>query len=201
MRTGRFRGELGLLRDLLRKGGRRAEIGALEQTSWDGGRLRFDGDIVAFVVNRSTDFLWEGKAFEAMRTAYGAGTVYAGAQSVQLRHAATSACWSCFRRRSGTTNSGSTPKTGAWLRRARAHRQWSGRRGRLRRLVKQGVGYVAQKHIGKPRLETDNGPLWTDLRVWVYRGAPYLASGRASTRPDRLDLAPPGGWLPTYVRQ
>jgi hypothetical protein len=76
LRTGRFRGELDLLRDLLRERGRRAEIGAPEQTSWDGGRLRFDGHIVAFVVNRSTDFFWEGKAFEAVRTAYGAGAVY-----------------------------------------------------------------------------------------------------------------------------
>ncbi len=44
----------------------------------------------------------------------------------------------------------------------------------------------------------DGERLWTDLRVWAYRGEIVLVSGRASRRPDRLDLEPPGGWLPTY---
>jgi Transposase DDE domain group 1 len=44
----------------------------------------------------------------------------------------------------------------------------------------------------------DGERLWTDLRVWAYRGEIVLVSGRASRRPDRLDLKPPGGWLPTY---
>ena len=43
------------------------------------------------------------------------------------------------------------------------------------------------------------GPVWTDLRVWAYRGEIFHLSGRASRRADRLDLAPPGGWLPTYA--
>ena len=34
--------------------------------------------------------------------------------------------------------------------------------------------------------------------VRAYRGEIVLKSGRASRRPDRLDLKPPGGWLPTY---
>jgi hypothetical protein len=41
--------------------------------------------------------------------------------------------------------------------------------------------------------------LWTDLRVWAYRGERYLISGRASKERDRLDLAPPGGWLATFA--
>ena len=70
---------------------------------------------------------------------------------------------------------------------------------RLRRLVKHGEGYVTQKVTPKPRMDTDGQPVWTDLRVWAYRGDILLLSGRASRRPDRLDLAPPGGWLPTYA--
>ena len=72
-------------------------------------------------------------------------------------------------------------------------------RARLRRLVKHGEGYVAQKRVAKPRLEVDGERLWADLRVWAYRGEILLLSGRASRLPDRLDLAPPGGWLPTYA--
>ena len=76
-------------------------------------------------------------------------------------------------------------------------------RRRLRRLLRKGQAYVAQKKV--PKLETttpgtEKRPFWTDLRVWAYRGERFLLSGRASTRPDRLDLGPPGGWLPTFVR-
>ncbi len=72
-------------------------------------------------------------------------------------------------------------------------------RARLRRLVKHGEGYVAQKRIAKPCIDIDGARLWADLRVWAYRGEIVLLSGRASTRPDRLDLTAPGGWLPTYA--
>jgi len=41
--------------------------------------------------------------------------------------------------------------------------------------------------------------LRTDLWVWAYRGQIYNLSGRASHRLDRLELKPPGGWLPTYA--
>ena len=70
---------------------------------------------------------------------------------------------------------------------------------RLRRLVKHGEGYVAQKRVSKSCMDVEGQPLWTDLRVWAYRGKILLLSGRASRRVDRLDLTPPGGWLPTYV--
>ena len=72
-------------------------------------------------------------------------------------------------------------------------------RARLRRLLKHGEGYVAQRWVPKPRMEVDGVRLWTDLRVWAYRGEIFLLSGRTSRRPDRLDLTPPGGWLPTYA--
>jgi hypothetical protein len=70
---------------------------------------------------------------------------------------------------------------------------------RLRRLLRGGEEYVAQRRIDKGEIEIDGRPLWTDLRVWAYRGEILLVSGRASRRPDRLDLSPPGGWIPTYA--
>jgi hypothetical protein len=74
-------------------------------------------------------------------------------------------------------------------------------RERLHRLLKKGASYVAQRRAPKARLETRDGvPLWADLRVWAYRGERLVISGRASRTPDSLDLAPPGGWLPTYGR-
>ena len=72
-------------------------------------------------------------------------------------------------------------------------------RARLRRLTTHSEGYVAQKWVPKPSMETDGASLWTDLRVWAYRGKIFHLSGRASRRPDRLDLTPAGGWLPTYA--
>ena len=72
-------------------------------------------------------------------------------------------------------------------------------RARLRRLTTHSEGYVAQKWVPKPSMETDGAPLWTDLRVWAYSGKIFHLSGRASRRPDRLDLTPAGGWLPTYA--
>jgi hypothetical protein len=79
-------------------------------------------------------------------------------------------------------------------------------RSRLRRLLRGGAVYVAQRRVEKSRLvlspagATQKGevPLWTDLRVWAWRGEPLLLSGRASRHPDRIDLAPPGGWIATY---
>ncbi len=76
-------------------------------------------------------------------------------------------------------------------------------RTRLRRLLKKGDGYVAQRRVPKSRLVapgTADGILWTDLRVWAYRGERFLVSGRASVRPDTIDLTPPGGWIATYAR-
>ena len=75
-------------------------------------------------------------------------------------------------------------------------------RRRLRQLLKRGNAYVAQKSVPKPTLVSEGKDgkvtLWTDLRVWAFRGKRYLISGRASKQPDLLDLAPPGGWLATF---
>jgi len=72
-------------------------------------------------------------------------------------------------------------------------------RARLRRIVKRGEGYVAQRWVAKPRIEVEGASLWVDLRVWAYRGEIFHLSGRASRRLDRLELTPAGGWLPTYA--
>jgi hypothetical protein len=76
-------------------------------------------------------------------------------------------------------------------------------KGRLRQLLRKGSAYVAQKTVPKPTLvsEDEKGKvtLWTDLRVWAYRGERYLISGRASKQRDLVDLAPPGGWLATFA--
>jgi hypothetical protein len=72
-------------------------------------------------------------------------------------------------------------------------------RTRLRRLLAHGEGYVAQQWVAKPSLQIGGTPAWTDLCVWAYRGEIFQLSGRASRRPDRLDLARPAGWLPTYA--
>jgi hypothetical protein len=76
-------------------------------------------------------------------------------------------------------------------------------KGRLRQLLRKGSAYVAQKTVPKPTLVSQerNITLWTDLRVWAYRGERYLISGRASKQRDLLDLAPPGGWLPTFAAE
>ena len=74
---------------------------------------------------------------------------------------------------------------------------------RLRQLLRKENAYVAQRMVPKPTLVWEemegNATLWTDLRVWAYHGERYLISGRASRQPDRLDLAPPGGWLATFA--
>ena len=72
-------------------------------------------------------------------------------------------------------------------------------RARLRRLVHRGDGYVAQRWVSKPAIDIGETSVWTDLRIWAYRGEIFNVSGRASRRLDRLDLTPPAGWLPTYV--
>ena len=76
-------------------------------------------------------------------------------------------------------------------------------RSRLRRLLRKGGLYVAQRRVPKTPLNVsiagEDNQLWTDLRVWAYRGERTMISGRGSLRPDVLDLRPPGGWIPTYA--
>ncbi len=232
LRAGKFRRELQLLCELFRHRGWRAELGCPAQTSWNGQELLFDGQPVAFIVNRSTDFFWLSEKFSALRRAYESGLVYvapnpftyATRSDKRLLEFLSLPDWDAdlgIRREERQILSAHTPET--HLVRAEnldmlAERKrdfvfkplhgFAGRglldnatvgRARLRRLVQHGVGYVAQNWVAKSAVDVRGLRLWADLRVWAYRGRIYNVSGRASHRHDRLDLTPPGGWLPTYV--
>ncbi len=232
LRQGKFRRELQLLCDLLRRRGWRAELGCPAELHWDGRRLLFKEQPVSFIVNRSTDFFWRSDDFSALQSAYQAGRVYvapnpftyATRSDKRLLEWLSLPLWDKeLEIESGERQilSNHVPET--YLVRAEnleelAQRKqefvfkpvhgFAGRgllgsaavgRARLRRLVTHGKGYVAQRWVPKPHLEIDGVPLWTDLRVWAYRGEIFHLSGRASRRPDRLELTPAGGWLPTYA--
>jgi hypothetical protein len=232
LRAGKFRGEHGLMCDLLDEQGWPAAIASASETRLDGGRLTFGGRPIAFVVNRSTDFFWRSDAFAALRKAYQSGGLYAAPNpfTYAVRSDKGLMAWMSSPDRDGELGiepderrilSAHVPETHVlnesnldMLAERKAdfvfkpRRGYASRglldsvavgRGRLRRLVRQGELYVAQKRIVKAAIRSDGADLWTDLRVWAYRGEIVLLSGRASRRPDRVDLAPPGGWLPTYV--
>ena len=236
LRTGKFRREHLLVRELFRKWGRTSEIGAPEDLTWTGEELLYRGTPVSFIVNRSTDFLWERATFAPLRLAHGRGHVYvapnpytyATRSDKRLLQELSQPLWD---NELGITAeerailSAHVPETHVLTEESvnelverkeefvfKPMHGFAGRellesdtvgRRRLRRLLRKGQVYVAQKKV--PKLEmttpgTEKRQLWTDLRVWAYRGERFLLSGRASTRPDRLDLGPPGGWLPTFVR-
>lgn len=234
LKTGKFQRELILLQDLFRQQGWRTEIATPEETLWDDQQLSWKGEKVSFIVNRSTDFLWQGEAFSSIRAAYEADQVYvapnpfsyATRSHKRLLEPLSLPDWDQklgIQSEERAVLSAHIPET-HWLRPnnieeiARRKEDFVFKpaqgfaaqgllastevgRSRLRRLLKDSRGYVAQKKIYKSLLkgkEIGNATLWTDLRVWAYRGQILLLSGRASTRPDGLDLSPPGGWLPTY---
>lgn len=234
LRTGKFRQELNLLAMLFRERGWRAEIGSPEETTWDGKQLRWHGQDVCFIVNRSTDFLWQAEVFEGVRTAYLAGGVYVAPNPFtystrsdkRLLEFLSFPEWDQelgIREDERAVLSAHVPETRLLCEEnveeiARRKDEfvfkpthgYAGRgllksaqvgHARLRQLLRKQRGYVAQKRVPKPSLAAPGSgasQLWTDLRVWAYRGQRYLISGRASRDPDVLDLTPPGGWLPTY---
>ena len=64
-------------------------------------------------------------------------------------------------------------------------------------LVRSALLFLLTRYVSK---SAGGAPPSPDLvRVWGYRGEIFQLTGRASRRPDRLDLTPPGGWLPTYA--
>src|SRR5262249_49888745 len=232
LQQGKFRRELELLCDLLREGGWRAEAGCPAELRWDGRRLLFRGQAVAFIVNRSTDFFWQSEDFSALRTAYEAGGVYvapnpftyATRSDKRLLEWLSLRDWDnefAIEPREQQILSEHVPQTHVVrsenLEDLAERKQefvfkpvhgYAGRglidsgavgRARLRRLATRGEGYVAQRRVAKRCLDVDGEQVWTDLRVWAYRGEIFHLSGRASRRPDRLDLTPPGGWMPTYA--
>jgi hypothetical protein len=236
LRSGKFRQELDLLRALFRERGWRAEVGAPEDTSWDGRTLRWRGEDIGFIVNRSTDFLWEERIFEGLRAAYLEGHVYVAPNPFtystrsdkRLLEFLSLPQWDDelgIEAREREILAAHVPETHLLreenlddiARRKEefvfkpAHgyaargllRSSEVGHARLRQTLRKGRAYVAQQKVPKGLLaapESGAPRLWTDLRVWAYRGERYLISGRASRDPDTLDLTPPGGWVPTYAR-
>lgn len=76
LRVGKFYQELVLLRQLLLGRGWRCEIGSPEQLQWNGKTLLWNSQPVNFIINRCTDFFWQGDEFSALRSGYLSGTVY-----------------------------------------------------------------------------------------------------------------------------
>jgi hypothetical protein len=76
LQQGKFRQELLLLRNLLRDSGWKVEISSPSELLWDGKRLSRHGSEVSFIINRSTDFLWQADCFAALRAAYRKNKVY-----------------------------------------------------------------------------------------------------------------------------
>ncbi len=236
LRTGKFRQELDLLCRLFRERGWSAVIGSPEETSWDGRQLRWHGQDICFIVNRSTDFLWQGEVFESLGAAYLDGRVYVAPNPFtystrsdkRLLEFLSLPEWDKelgIHEHERALLSAHVPETHLLrpenieeiVRRRdefvfKPTHGYAGRgvlkssevgHARLRQLLKKQRGYVAQKKVPKASLAAPGSeapPLWTDLRVWAYRGQRYLISGRASRDPNILDLTPPGGWLPTYAR-
>jgi hypothetical protein len=236
LEAGKFRREHLLLSELFRQWGRSSEIGAPEDLRWTGEELLYRGTPVSFIINRSTDFLWERDTFAPLRLAHRRGNVYvcpnpytyATRSDKRLLQALSQPLWD---KELGITAeerailSAHVPETHVITERNvnelvdrkdefvfKPMHGFAGRgllasdtvgRQRLRRLLRKGQAYVAQRKVPKSETTTpgtEKRQLWTDLRVWAYRGERFLLSGRASTRPDRLELGAPGGWLPTFVR-
>ena len=235
LRSGKFYRELILLRDLLRAHGWRSEVAPPEDLRWNGNHLTLDRQPVIFVINRATDFFWEGEAFAALRGAYLEGKVYVAPNPFSYatrsdkrlleflslpdwdqalgilpneRAILTAHVPATYLLREENIDEIARSKDELFFKPAHgfaSHGVLTSSqvgKGRLRQLLRKGSAYVAQKSVPKPTLVShDNGEkltLWTDLRVWSYRGERCLISGRGSKQRDRLDLAPPGGWLPTF---
>ena len=235
LRSGRFYREFILLRDLLRQRGWHSEIGTPEDLRWDGDYLYFDRRRVVFVINRSTDFFWEGRAFSPLREAYREAKVYVAPNPFTYATRSDKRLLEFLSLPDWDQKLGILPSERAIL---SAHvpatyllrgenldeiaankaefffkpaHGFAGRgvlassqvgKRRLRQLVKKRSAYVAQKTVPKPTLDSEGQDgkvtLWTDLRVWAYRGERTFISGRASKQRDLLDLTPPGGWLATF---
>jgi hypothetical protein len=232
LQQGKFRRELELLVELLRKHGWRAELGCPAELCRDGRRALYRQEVVGFIINRSTDFFWQADCFSALRSAYRAGSVYAAPNPFTYATRSDKRLMEWLSLPDWDKGLGIEPAERLILSKhvpethlirsenldALGQRKedfafkplhgFAGRgllasaavgRARLRRLLAHGEDYVAQRWVPKPCLQIDGAQVWTDLRVWSYRGEIFQLSGRASRRPDRLDLARPGGWLPTYA--
>ena len=232
---GKFYQEMLLLRELLRERGRRAEIATPGELRWDGKALLLGDEPVVFVINRATDFFWDGEIFAPLRAAYLSGKVYVAPnpfsyatrsdkrllEFLSLPHwdreigiapeerAALSAhVPETYLLTAENLDKIAAKKEAFFFKPAQgfaSHGVLAASqvgKGRLRQLLSKKLSYVAQRTVPKPVLDSagnaSEAPLWTDLRVWSYRGERYLISGRASKQHDLIDLNPPGGWLPSF---
>jgi len=234
LERGRFLDELILLREILEGHGFAATLAPPEALRREGPQLLAAGREVCFVVNRSTDFFWEGEAFAPLRNAWQEGLVYAAPNPFTYATRSDKRLLELLSRADRDRELGVRPDERAVLS-AHVPETWVVRqdnldalvlrkddfvfkpahghaargllpssqvgRSRLRRLLARGDEYVAQRTAPKRLLprSADQPDLWTDLRVWAYRGERFLLSGRASLRADGIDLRPPGGWLATYA--
>ena len=236
LRVGKFYQELILLRDLLRRRGWHSEIGSPDQLRWDGRDLFWNGRRVDFIINRCTDFFWDGDECSSLRAGYLNGRVYVAPNPFTYATRSDKRLFEWLSSSHSDRELGILPEERALL---SAHvpetfllqdenlSELAAKKtefffkpthgfashgiltssqvgtARLRQLLKRNRPYVAQKSVAKPTLKVtrpgSDVTLWTDLRVWAYRGECFLLSGRASTQRDRIDLTPPGGWLPTFV--
>lgn len=219
---GKFRDELGLLRGLLRQRGCGTVVSSPAALSWNGHDLLLGGQVVGFVVNRSAyrqgrvyvapnPFSYATRSDKRLLEALsrpdrdGELGVRPDERALLRAHIPETRLVTeetieelvlrkqelVFKPACGYASRSLLPS---------AHVG----RGRLRRLLRKGVEYVAQRRVPKTPLPLpgakQDGRLWGDLRVWAYRGECYLISGRGcrgSRRPGVLDLQPPGGWLPS----
>lgn len=230
---GHFGVEHQLLAALLQARGWDSAIGAPEELSVARHTLRHGGRDVSFVVNRSTDFLWQGDAFGPLRESFTRGTVYVAPNPFTYLTRSDKRLLELLSYPDRDDELGIAPDERAVLgervpetrlvrdansdelaRRKHelffkpahgyaSHGTISAAdigRSRLRRLARGAEPYVAQRFIPKGRLQVpgEAEPLHTDLRVWAYRGARYLMSGRASRSEERRDPRS-GGWIPTFV--
>jgi hypothetical protein len=213
LERGRFRDELVLLRDVVRRRGRDTELAAPADLRWEGGRLLLGSREVSFVINRSTDFFWRTEVLAALRAGYLAGRVYVAPNPFSYATRSDKALLALLSRADADDQLGIRPDERAvlaahvpatWLVReedvARVAAQrdelvlkpahgYAGRglldrsqvgRSQLRRLLRQGVPYVAQQRVPKARLASEDGiELWADLRVWAYRGECFLVPSSA----------------------
>lgn len=233
--AGKFRRELELLQELLRAHGWRPRVGAPAELGGGVEGLRYRGEPVCFVVNRSTDFFWEGEDLVPLRAAWRAGRVYAAPNPFTYATRSDKRLLALLSQPGRDRELGITAAERAVLA-AHVPRTWTVTedtleeivarkrelvfkpahgfaghglvaseqvgKARLRRLLRKGERYVAQERVPKRTLASPavgGATLWVDLRIWAYRGERFLLSGRASRRAERLDLTPPGGWLPTYA--
>ncbi|MGF1759308.1 hypothetical protein L4D76_15470 [Photobacterium sagamiensis] len=232
LQAGKFRHEHQLLAKIIQEQGWQTAIGSPELLDWNGEQLHINGKPVVFIINRSTDFLWQDEIFTPLTHAYRAGRVYVTPNPFSYTTRSDKRLLEYLSRPDWDDRLGIQPdertilnshippthlltkenlnqlaaqKVDFVFKPTHGHASLGvldshevGRH-RLQRLLAKGHNYVAQQVAEKSTLWLEeNQLLWTDLRVWAYRGKRFLISGRASNCKERLDLRSPGGWLPTF---